>query len=388
MGRRWGKTTLGAVVAIKKMYAGRRVLLASTTQEQADSFWDKAKEWLGPMIEAGMVAKNEQRRILTLPGTHGRIKVKTAWDADSLRGDYADLLILDEAALLAPDAWDKVGAPMLMDNDGEAWFLSTPRRMNWFFNLYQRSIGDGVRWAAWHATSFDNPFLSQDALNEIATDLSEDAYKQEILAEFLEGEGAVFRNITANLTAPASPDPADHRRHHVVMGADWGRQNDYTALSVFCSTCAQELALDRFNKIDWAFQRGRLGALYAHWGVETVLAEENSIGGPNIEALQSDGLNVLPFTTTASSKPPLIQSLALSFERNEARWLEVPVATAELTAYEATVSKNTGRMSYGAPEGLHDDTVIARALAWQAATGTGRVQRADENLVNLIRGRR
>jgi hypothetical protein len=71
MGRRWGKTTLGAVVAIKRMYAGRRVLLASTTQEQADSFWDKAKEWLGPMIEAGMVAKNEQRRILTLPGTHG-----------------------------------------------------------------------------------------------------------------------------------------------------------------------------------------------------------------------------------------------------------------------------------------------------------------------------
>jgi hypothetical protein len=28
----------------------------------------------------------------------------------------------------------------------------------------------------------------------------------------------------------------------------------------------------------------------------------------------------------------------------------------------------TGRSQYSAPEGMHDDTVIARALAWKAAS--------------------
>ena len=71
------------------------------------------------------------------------------------------------------------------------------------------------------------------------------------------------------------------------------------------------------------------------------------------------------FVFTATSKPPLIESLALALERTECQWLDVPVATGELEAYERRVSATTGRSSYSAPEGLHDDTVMARALAWR-----------------------
>ena len=56
-------------------------------------------------------------------------------------------------------------------------------------------------------------------------------------------------------------------------------------------------------------------------------------------------------------------SLALAFEREEVRWLDDSTATMELEAYERKVSPTTGRSSYSAPAGLHDDTVIARALA-------------------------
>ena len=76
-----------------------------------------------------------------------------------------------------------------------------------------------------------------------------------------------------------------------------------------CTECRLEVALDRFNKIQWSFQRARLDALARRWGVQHIEAEENSIGSPNIEALQREGLPVIPFTTTAASKPPLIQSL-------------------------------------------------------------------------------
>jgi hypothetical protein len=111
-----------------------------------------------------------------------------------------------------------------------------------------------------------------------------------------------------------------------------------------------------------------LKTLADRYQVEHIQAEENSIGGPNIEALQREGLLVYPFTTTAASKPPLIQSLALAFERKECRWIDDGAATAELHAFECKVNANTQRVTYAAPEGLHDDTVIARALAWRAVT--------------------
>jgi hypothetical protein len=84
--------------------------------------------------------------------------------------------------------------------------------------------------------------------------------------------------------------------------------------------------------------------------------------------LQREGLPVVGFTTTASTKPPLIENLALAIERGEWRLQPDPVWTAELEAYERLVSPTTGRSSYSAPEGFHDDTVIARSLmVWQAA---------------------
>jgi hypothetical protein len=122
------------------------------------------------------------------------------------------------------------------------------------------------------------------------------------------------------------------------------------------------LHLDRFNQIDWHFQRARITAAVKTWGVRDVLVEVNSIGSPNFDELAREGLPVRAFSTTAQSKPPLIQSLALALEKSEIKLLDVPVATRELEAYEATRSTKTGRISYNAATGFHDDTVIARAL--------------------------
>lgn len=370
-GRRGGKTTEAARVAIIKMCEGKRVLLASTTQDQADAFWEKCKEWLKDYIDDGTIEKNETRRILTLKATGGRIKVKTASDADTLRGDYADFLVLDECAMLDPDAWNLVGAPMLLDNDGDAWFISTPRRRNWFFNLYQQAKNDETgRWAAFHFSSFSNPHLSAEALAELASELDEDSYKQEILAEFLEGEGAVFRNIHANMTAPLDALATEHawKGHLVMAGVDWGQQNDYTAISVVCVTCMQELYLERFNQIKWAVQRDRLLTVCKTWGVNLVLAEENSIGSVNIETLRDDDfLNIRGFDTNSVTKGQLIRALSLALERMSVRWLPIQAATIELESYEAKILRITGHVQYGAPSGMHDDTVIARALALHAA---------------------
>lgn len=75
------------------------------------------------------------------------------------------------------------------------------------------------------------------------------------------------------------------------------------------------------------------------------------------------------FETTAVSKPPLIESLVLAFDRGEITALNDPIMRGELMAYERRVSA-TGRSQYSAPDGAHDDTVMALALAWYGVTNT------------------
>lgn len=125
-GRRGGKTTGVAILAVRSFLDGRRVLYAAPTAEQIGQFWKEVKNALGVLIDAGIFTKNETEHAIERPETDQSIKAKTAWNADTLRGDYADLLILDEWQLMEETAWEDVGAPMLLDNHGDAVFIYTP----------------------------------------------------------------------------------------------------------------------------------------------------------------------------------------------------------------------------------------------------------------------
>jgi hypothetical protein len=150
------------------------------------------------------------------------------------------------------------------------------------------------------------------------------------------------------------------------MGVDWGKSNDYTVFCVGCRQCRQEVALDRFHGVSYRLARQRLAVLAGQWGVYDILAESNAMGQPVIDEMQYDGLPVRGFQTTAASKPTLIENLALTLEREEVHFIDDPVATAELEAYEMKTSANTGRPTFSAPEGVNDDTVIGRALMCNA----------------------
>ena len=371
-GRRFGKTVLCARMAVggdkangfnRGLLDGAHVLLSSSTQIQADVFWQYLKQWLAPIFKyKKIVYKNEVERIIRLGS--GQIHVRTGRNPDVLRGLNADLLVFDECAYLDEAVWYSVGQPMLLDNNGSAVFISTPKRRNWFFHLYHKALDPhNTEWAAWNFPSHENPYLSKSALESLAYDMPEEMYRQEILAEFLEGQGAVFRYVDAVCTAPPQRAPYTG---HFVMGVDWAMTNDSTVLSVMDVQNRTMVAYDRFNGVDWELQRGRLKALYDRWKPRLIIAESNSIGSPNIEALQREGLPVVSFETTATSKPPLIESLVLAFDRQEITLLNDPIIKGELMAYERRVNV-AGRSQYRAPEGLHDDCVMSIALAWHGA---------------------
>lgn len=194
-GRRGGKTVGAAILAVQDFLANRRVLYAAPTSEQTQKFWFEICTALREPIEAKVLVKNETEKFIERPRSENRIKAKTAWNADTLRGDYADVLILDEWQLMNEDTWEIVGAPMLLDNAGDAVFIYTPpslvsqgaskaRDPRHAALMFKTAKADTTgRWAAFHFTSYDNPHISKDALSEISKDMSMAAYRQEILAE-------------------------------------------------------------------------------------------------------------------------------------------------------------------------------------------------------------
>lgn len=204
-GRRGGKTYGMSIFGVQQFLAHRRVLYAAPTQDQIERFWYVVTGALREPIEAKALYKNETRHVIELPGSEVRIRAKTAWNADTLRGDYADVLILDEFQLMAEDTWNTVGAPMLLDNNGDAVFIYTPpslqsrsvtkaRDPQHAAKLFKRAKADtSGRWQTFHFTSRDNPHISTEALDEISRDMTSLAYRMEILAEDVdEAPGALW----------------------------------------------------------------------------------------------------------------------------------------------------------------------------------------------------
>ena len=208
-GRRGGKTVGSAILAVKHFLDGKRVLYAAPTSDQIDRFWTEVNRALNPAVEAKALYRNLTHHIIEVPGTENRIRAKTAWNADMLRGDYADLLILDEWQMMDEATWDEVGAPMLLDTNGDAVFIYTPpslktRRFSkakdpqHAAKLFKRAQADeSGRWAAFTFSSHENPHLSREALDEITQDMTALAYRQEVLAEDIdEVPGALWSRAT------------------------------------------------------------------------------------------------------------------------------------------------------------------------------------------------
>ena len=198
LGRCWACLGEGCVLCDNTgITRQKRSLYAAPTAEQVGKFWFEVVDMLSPGIEAGIFKKDETEHTIEIPRTEIRLKAKTAWNAATMRGDWAELVTLEEYQLWNEDAWQDVVQPMLLDRNGTAIFIFTPPSLKsegiskakdprHATKLFNKALLDKTgRWATFHATSYDNPYLSQKALKELTTsdDMSQDSYRREILAQ-------------------------------------------------------------------------------------------------------------------------------------------------------------------------------------------------------------
>jgi phage terminase large subunit-like protein len=304
----------------------------------------------------------EVDKLIVLP-TGGEIQVRSADDPNSLRGEGLDFVVMDECAFMREEAWTEALRPALSDRKGGALFISTPKGRNWFWRMWMSDAED-VR--AWRFPTGSNPYIDPGEVASAKRGLPERIFRQEYEAEFIDDAGGVFRRVMECATGEQIDGAQEGRQY--LAGVDVATLVDYTVVSVFDIEAKAQVYLDRFNRCDYATLENRLEALYRRFNLEAMVIESNSIGQAVIEAMVSRDLSIIPFTTTNATKQAAIQLLQAAFEHDDIKILPDPVQVGELQSFEGERMPN-GAWKYAAPDGLHDDCVMALAIAWQDIGG-------------------
>lgn len=193
-GRRFGKTLL-AVEWLALMDGGAidgaSAAFFSPTYKLLADVWADFERTLRPVTRK---ANKTEQRIELITG--GKIDFWTLEDPDAGRGRKYHRLVIDEAAhaRYLKEAWERAISPTLTDYRGDAWFISTPNGLNYFYELFQRGRDPSYPdWESFHMPSAANPHLRPEEIETKQRELPDLVFRQEYLAEFVTFGGGLVK---------------------------------------------------------------------------------------------------------------------------------------------------------------------------------------------------
>jgi hypothetical protein len=372
-GVRWGKSRAAAIEALTAaMEPKERSMgwVVAPTYDLADKVFREIVIIVAEHLRHRIVSLKENEKCLVLRNMAGgisEIRGKSADNPVSLLGEGLDWVIVDEAARMKPLIWESHLSQRLIDKKGWALLISTPRGKGWFYDAFRRGKGQDPHYESWNYPSSSNPHLDAALIEAERARLPERVYRQEYGGEFLEGSGQVFRNVRECATGEYKEPDKDEWYN---AGLDLAKVEDYTVLVIVNRKC-EVVFTDRFHRLDWDLQIARIKAAMSRYE-GSLLVDSTGVGEPVYERLRQADVTAEPYPLTARSKAALIDNLALMLEERLVTlprpelW---PEGIDELEAFEYSVTEN-GNVRTGAPSGIHDDCVIALALAvWMRRPG-------------------
>jgi hypothetical protein len=328
----------------------------SPTYDMGRPIWRKMLRLAPPGWITRKVGTEAQPDFLELGPA--RIEFKSADRPERLVAEGLARVFVDECGIVREGVWNESLLPALIDHRAPALLVGTPKGRNWFYRMHCRGkdpLDDEV--AAYGGPTVQNPFIPEDEVHRLAKHMPMRLYQQEMLARFLDDEGAVFRGVRSCVMPELSLAPT------VAIGVDLAKHHDFTVL-VGMDAQARVTFHERFREISWPLQKARITAAAERGG--SVLLDSTGLGDPVLDDLVAAGLQVEGYKFTQASKQHLVEGLAMGIEQRRVGLPDDPVLLNELEAFEYEVGR-TGATRYSAPEGGYDDCVIALALAyWQA----------------------
>lgn len=336
------------------------------------------KDIIAGCRESGVIEKCNDSLLQIEFITGSAVIFLSAQQKDTLRGYTVrggGILCIDEAAYIPDDIFNLV-FPFVSVNRADILMTSTPRlKQGTFYDYFMMGMAHvSPKIFSFDLSEYDtSEFLSPEKKELYRKVMPKNQFRTEILGEFIDSGGNVF-NISnsaymENQIGGLGYDTGGY--NDLYVGIDWsnGKGLDYTVVSVLDENGRQAgLHFDRdkspgveINQIvDFLTQN------LDPRKIKCVYAESNSMGYVYIdilkEKLKNQPFDVECFNTTNTSKREIIESLAVDFENSRILLRPILEQKNELMAYSMEMTKG-GLITYNAPYGLHDDFVIALALA-------------------------
>lgn len=351
-------------------YCGTKNYCLSPSFKQAKSIYQTIVD---AIIKSGVVkTKNKTDLVITLING-STINFKSAEQREQLRGYTCDFLCVDESAYI-PDSIFHLVLPWTDAKKAPILMVSSPFvKQGFFYQYYCYGLEHShntvtIDWSDEKFKESIEQILSASKLEEYKQVLPRNVFLTEYLGEWLDDDGAVFINIK-NCIKHNTIKAGDR----LYVGLDWSNQGegDDTVISVF-NQKGEQVMLKYFNNLTPLRQIDVIFAQLEPYinQIQVINSESNSIGEPYSELLKQRSQilaqKIQLFNTSNTSKNAAVVNLQTVLEKGEVTLLDDEKQTRQFGYFTATFNPKTRVVSYAAPQGLHDDTVLATMLAYDA----------------------
>lgn len=353
-GRRWGKSLISQLISLEAIFSGQRVGYVTPTNSLGKEFYNEMLKLL----------KDIPQNYLKVNGTDLRIEIKGLGKIEfysgepealekSMRGRKFHKVIIDEAAKIQDleNAWINIISPTLIDYDGEALIVSTPRGKNFFYQLYLKGLEKIDEFESWNFPTDTNPHLPKKAVERLKESMPVSSYRQEMLAIPTENDDNPFPadNIARNTVRELSKEPT------VVFGIDLGRKHDPTVI----------IGVDKGGSMTYykSFQLSWPETIQTIKDLPSAvlkIMDATGLGDVVYGQLELEVKHLRAFVFTNQSKARIVQQLIKDVEMDQVKFTK-EVAD-EMYTFEQIESTN-GNMKYEAQPGYHDDRIMSFAMA-------------------------
>ena len=305
-GRRTGKSYGAAILAFAKLLEpNQQVMVVAPNFSLSSIIWDYVTDLI---TQLGVECErfNQKDKIVKL--INGSVfRLLSANNRDSLVGRAANLLIVDEAAIITNDEYfvRDLRPALSTFTDSRCLWISTPRgKANYMYDYYMR--GQNPEFEEWGSDIYtwrSNPKLSEKDIEEAKRSMTRALYLQEYECEWTTTESQIYEYLDQNKHLG---EYKNHRFLEVIAGLDVGYRDpnafvvigfDGTTYYILDEYVSQESTTSQLAEvIKEKIEQWRIDNIYIDSAAQQVKADfayDYDIFTTNAIKSVNDGINFL-----------------------------------------------------------------------------------------------
>lgn len=323
------------------------------------------------MLDGKGIIKKANASTLTIETIFGSTIQCFSMEAyTSIRGTTCNgVCILDECAYY-PDVlpngeepWANVIMPITKARKPKVVFVSTPRgRRGILWDMYLKAVNGEKGYAELSRTIYQDTLVTEEEINEIKKNISDYAFRQEFMVEFMEDGLSFFVGYSDCF------DYDDFEEDKTWIGCDLSGDGTDATILTKVNVRDQVQQFEIKGTLDMKYKQ-IADIINSSKNLQVAYLEKNGLGSPminEIKKLVRDKGRIREFETTNATKEEIVSEMAVDianhkvhFQRGDRKLYE------ELGDFVVTVSKSR-KLTFAARGSGHDDRVMSACIAKKA----------------------